>query len=87
MVLISEDRWQSLNKDQQATITEAVSVAGKRHTNFVNNQEKELITFFKSEGVNITYPDLAPFREAMLPIYKDFDKKIGKQLVEELSDI
>ncbi|CAG20667.1 sialic acid TRAP transporter substrate-binding protein SiaP [Photobacterium profundum] len=87
MVLISEDRWQSLSKDQQATITEAVSVAGKRHTNFVNNQEKELITFFKAEGVNITYPDLAPFREAMLPIYKDFDKKIGKQLVEELSDI
>lgn len=87
MILMNENRWQKLTKEQQAIITEAVSIAGKRHTSFVEGQEKELISFFKSKNVAISYPDIAPFKEAMQPIYKDFDKKMGSPLIEELNKI
>lgn len=87
MVLISETRWKILNEQQKTVITKAVKLAGEQHNNFVNTQEKELISFFQKEGVNITYPDLAPFREAMKPIYKEFNKKIGSKLTTQLTGI
>ncbi|MBF4323413.1 sialic acid-binding protein, partial [Vibrio anguillarum] len=44
-----------------------------------------LVSFFQSEGVTVTYPDLAPFREAMQPLYKEFESKIGQPIVEKLA--
>jgi tripartite ATP-independent transporter DctP family solute receptor len=87
MILVSEDKWSNLSDKQKNIINQAVKVAGEQHTSFVTKQEKDLISFFKKEGVNITYPELAPFREAMKPVYKEFDEKIGKAIVEKITAI
>ncbi|CSA36228.1 C4-dicarboxylate-binding periplasmic protein [Vibrio cholerae] len=44
-----------------------------------------MVSFFKSEGINVTYPDLEPFREAMQPLYKEFDSNIGQPIVSKLA--
>ncbi len=85
IVLMSEMTWQKLNDEQKAVIEQAVAKAGAAHTASVKKQEEELITFFKEEGVNVTYPDLEPFRQAMQPLYDQFDKKIGQKLVNKLA--
>ena len=87
MILVSEDRWAKLSDKQQNIINQAVKAAGEQHTSFVNHQEKELISYFQKEGVNISYPELAPFREAMKPLYKEFEDKLGQPVIEQITAI
>lgn len=85
MVIISESTWQKLSDADKKIITDAVAKAGAAHTASVKKQEAELISFFESEGVKVTYPDLAPFREAMQPLYTEFEEKIGEPIVKKLA--
>ncbi|MGR5294274.1 sialic acid TRAP transporter substrate-binding protein SiaP [Vibrio mediterranei] len=85
MVIISESTWQKLSDADKKIVSEAVAKAGAAHTASVKKQEAELISFFESEGVKVTYPDLAPFREAMQPLYTEFEEKIGEPIVKKLA--
>ncbi|WP_162062976.1 sialic acid TRAP transporter substrate-binding protein SiaP [Vibrio taketomensis] len=85
MVIISDTTWQKLTEEQRNIVSQAVEIAGKAHTEFVKQQEADLISFFEAEGVNVTYPDLAPFREAMQPLYTEFEEKLGEPVVKKLA--
>lgn len=85
MVIIAEATWQKLSDKEKDIVEKAVKKAGEAHTANVKKQEAELVSFFEKEGVNVTYPDLAPFREAMQPLYKEFEEKIGQPIVEKLA--
>ncbi|MGD8110521.1 sialic acid TRAP transporter substrate-binding protein SiaP [Vibrio sp. TRT 21S02] len=85
MVIISETTWQKLSDKERDVINKAVHKAGEAHTASVKKQEQELVSFFKEQGVNVTYPDLAPFRDAMAPLYKEFEDKIGEPIVKKLA--
>lgn len=85
MVIISEPTWQKLSDKEKAILEEAVEKAGAAHTASVKKQEAELISYFESEGVNVTYPELGPFREAMQPLYSEFEEKIGQPIVKKLA--
>ncbi|PAR46250.1 sialic acid TRAP transporter solute-binding subunit SiaP [Vibrio metoecus] len=85
MVIISESTWQKLSDTDRDIIQKAVQKVGEAHTQTVKTQEEELVSFFKSEGINVTYPDLGPFREAMQPLYKEFDSKMGQPIVSKLA--
>ncbi|MCU8401423.1 sialic acid TRAP transporter substrate-binding protein SiaP [Vibrio vulnificus] len=85
MVLISESTWQKLSEQEREIVANAVKQTGEAHTASVKKQEAELISFFEAQGVNVTYPELAPFREAMQPLYSEFEKKIGQPIVSRLA--
>ncbi|MBY6195953.1 sialic acid TRAP transporter substrate-binding protein SiaP [Vibrio hangzhouensis] len=85
MVIISDSTWQKLSDADKKIVQEAVLKAGQAHTASVKKQEAELISFFEAEGVKVTYPDLAPFREAMQPLYSEFEEKIGEPIVKKLA--
>ncbi|HAS62336.1 MAG TPA: sialic acid-binding protein [Vibrio sp.] len=85
MVIISEMTWQGLTEEQREIVNKAVAKAGEAHNAFVKKQEAELVSFFEAEGVTVTYPDLAPFREAMQPLYTEFEEKMGQPIVKKLS--
>ncbi len=68
MVIMSDVTWNKLTKEQQEIVNKAVAKAGAAHTKKVQDQEANLVSFFESQGVTVTYPDLAPFREAMKPL-------------------
>lgn len=85
MVIISDSTWQKLSDEEKEIVQKAVKKAGEVHTATVKKQEAELVSFFEKEGVNVTYPDLAPFREAMQPLYKEFEEKVGQPIVEKLA--
>ncbi len=85
MVIISETTWQGLTPEQREIVNKAVAKAGEAHTAFVKQQEADLVSFFESEGVKVTYPDLAPFREAMQPLYTEFEEKLGEPVVKKLA--
>ena len=85
MVIISEPTWQKLSAEEKEIVNKAVAKAGAAHTASVKQQEAELISFFEKQGVNVTYPDLAPFRKAMQPLYAEFEDKIGEPVVKKLA--
>ncbi|USD43160.1 sialic acid TRAP transporter substrate-binding protein SiaP [Vibrio sp. SCSIO 43135] len=85
MVIISETTWQSLSEADKAIMNQAIAKVGEQHTASVKKQEAELISFFKENGVNVTYPDLAPFRDAMQPLYAEFEAKVGQPVVKKLA--
>ncbi|MDE1221531.1 sialic acid TRAP transporter substrate-binding protein SiaP [Vibrio aestuarianus] len=87
MVIISETTWQKLSEVDRKIVSAAVAKAGAAHTNSVKQQEAELVAFFESQGVNVTYPDLAPFRQAMEPLYSEFEEKIGQPIVKKLASM
>ncbi|MCZ4293501.1 sialic acid TRAP transporter substrate-binding protein SiaP [Vibrio sinaloensis] len=85
MVIISESTWQKLSDKEKKIVEDAVMKAGEAHTASVKKQEEELVSFFEEQGVNVTYPDLAPFREAMQPLYAEFEDKVGQPIVKKLA--
>lgn len=85
MVIISDSTWQKLSDKEKKIVEEAVAKAGKAHTASVKKQEAELISFFEKQGVNVTYPNLTPFREAMQPLYAEFEEKVGQPIVKKLA--
>lgn len=87
MVVMSDETWKKLTPKQKNIVKEAVEKAGKAHTDFVKKQESDLIAFFKANGVKVTTPDLAPFRAAMKPLYKDFEKKMKAPIVSDLTSM
>ncbi|MDX1301030.1 sialic acid TRAP transporter substrate-binding protein SiaP [Photobacterium sp.] len=87
MVIISDPTWQKLSDAEKDIVTKAVAEVGAVHTASVKKQEAELVSFFESQGVNVTRPELTPFREAMQPLYAEFEKKIGEPLVKKLANM
>ncbi|GAL35793.1 TRAP-type transport system periplasmic component predicted N-acetylneuraminate-binding protein [Vibrio maritimus] len=85
MVIISDSTWQKLSESERKIVQDAVLKAGEAHTASVKKQEAELISFFEAEGVTVTYPELGPFREAMQPLYSEFEAKIGEPIVKKLA--
>ncbi|MGR5287607.1 sialic acid TRAP transporter substrate-binding protein SiaP [Vibrio maritimus] len=85
MVIISDSTWKKLSESERKIVQDAVLKAGEAHTASVKKQEAELISFFEAEGVTVTYPELAPFREAMQPLYSEFEAKIGEPIVKKLA--
>ena len=85
MKSFTTDLWQKLSDAEKEIVSKAVAKEGAAHTASVKKQEAELVSFFEKEGVNVTYPDLAPFREAMQPLYAEFEEKIGEPVVKKLA--
>lgn len=87
LYLVSNDTMNELPKNLQEVVKQAAVDAAKYHTKLFEDGEKNLISFFKSKGVVITKPDLAPFRAAMKPIYQEYIQKNGKVGEEAIKEI
>ncbi|SUO97588.1 Neu5Ac-binding protein [Suttonella ornithocola] len=88
LFLVSNMTMEELPEDLQAVVKTAAQNAAAYNTATFEKDEKELIGFFKEKGMNITEPDLAPFKEAMQPYYDEFIKKNGeaaKAAIEQIN--
>ncbi len=87
MVIMSDVTWNKLTKEQQEIVNKAVAKAGAMHTKKVQDQEASLVSFFEAQGVKVTYPELTPFREAMKPVYAEFDKEVGQPIISKVANM
>lgn len=84
-VLIMNDRlFTSLPADQQKAVQEAATEATAHQSRFAAQQAEELTRKMEAQGVQVTRPDLAPFREAALPIHEQY---IGKAFSKDLYEM
>lgn len=72
--VVNLDTWKKLTPDQQKILREEGAAAGKLTRDLLQGEEKGLIDMLKSKGMQVTTPDLKPFKAAMGPA----DAEIGK---------
>lgn len=90
LYIASNDSMERLPKELQAVVKDAAQQAANYHTQLFEEGENSLIAFFEKEGVTVTRPDLASFKQSMKPYYEAFIEKngdIGKKAIEEINAV
>jgi len=63
--IVSKTRWASLSDEDKQIFTEVMREAAERATAQIVQREKELVEFFKNEGLTVTEIDVADFEKAV----------------------
>lgn len=82
--VISEKVYQKLSDNQKTAVSEAAKKAAAFHTAKFTQDETDLIKLFQEQGMIITSPDKAPFREASKPMIDEYIAKYGDAAVKAI---
>lgn len=83
---ISEKTWQKLSAADRKAVQEAARIAGKFSRDFVKSNEDNQIAGMAGKGAKVARPALAPFREAVQPVYAKAREKYGADVDAVLAD-
>ena len=72
----NEKLWQSLTESERDVLKQAAKNAGAALTKAMTAYEKEALDTLKKNGVKITQPDQAAFREVVKDLYKKYEGKL-----------
>jgi tripartite ATP-independent transporter DctP family solute receptor len=87
ILLINKDFWEkTLSDEQRKLFTEAELKARHWQREFCIDIEKKLVDSLKEQGMEVSQPDKAKFFEAVQPVYKEFEEKVGKEAIQKLID-
>lgn len=76
--LVSKKTYDSLSPELQTVLTESIKEAVAYHTGIFEEDEANLVEFFKNEGVEITEPDMSAARAMMQPSYDRYLSESGE---------
>ncbi len=71
-VLMSSKRFESLPPDVQAALETAARQSAHHERRLYAESDNSLLETLEAQGVVVTYPDPAPFREASARVYEQF---------------
>ena len=77
--VVSESTWEKLPKKLQIILAEGVKKAADMHTKSFRKDEKDLLKFFKDNGVTITEPNLDAFKASLKPARDEYISKNGEE--------
>jgi len=83
-VVINEQFWAGLTFDQQTIIKDAAIQTQTFNRQFIKTQTEQMLEKMKEEGVLVTSPDLAGFREATDSVYSQFVEVLGEELINDV---
>ncbi|WP_242663832.1 TRAP transporter substrate-binding protein [Geobacillus zalihae] len=81
---ISEKFWKTLSPEQQKIIEESAKEAGQFHREAVKADDQKLRQELEKKGMKINEVDQQAFKNAVQPVYKEFEKVYGKELMDQL---
>jgi TRAP-type transport system periplasmic protein len=84
---IGVNAWKKLTPDQQAIFREESVAAGDLMRKLMSDGEADQIARLEAAGMQITRPDLAPFRALMEPAYKRIAAYAGDDNVTKFRDM
>ena len=83
-IMMSSVLFESLSSEDQAAVLEASAYALPIQREASQVAEVELTQALVDEGMQITEPDLAPFRAAVEPVYEKWAPEIGEDLIDSI---
>jgi len=85
VLIVNKDFWESTLSDEQREIfVECEKEARQWEREYSINSEKEMAKKLKEEGMTVITPDKSLWVEAVKPVYKKFEDKIGKDVINSL---
>jgi tripartite ATP-independent transporter DctP family solute receptor len=84
VIMMSMKTWKKLSPEQQTLVAESAQAAAEYNRKLDNDNAAEWLQFLKDQGMVVTQPDLAAFREAVKPVYEKYEGKFGKELIESI---
>jgi TRAP-type transport system periplasmic protein len=82
MLASNQRAWESLTDDQRAVLSEEATTAGQEAREEVVANEESYLEQMEEAGLEITRPDVAPFREQMDPAYAELREALGDETWE-----
>lgn len=73
MVSFNQEAWDELTEAQQMAVQDAVDACIEFNDEKRIQEEEDCIAFFEEEGLTVTYPDIAEFKEKVTQYYIDND--------------
>jgi len=84
---ISVSTWRKLTPEQQTIFREESTSAGDLMRKLIADGETDQLQKLEASGMQITRPDLAPFRARMEPAYKRIAESAGADNVKKFRDM
>src|SRR6266568_9334566 len=84
---VGANTWKKLSPEQQAIFREESAAAGDLMRKLITEGEAEQIKKLEAAGMQVTRPDLAPFRAKMEPAYKRIADYAGADNVKKFRDM
>jgi tripartite ATP-independent transporter DctP family solute receptor len=86
-VLMSKKTWDRLPPDIQKVMLDTAREIARYERGLIGEQEQKELGELKARGMTvIENPDRAAFREAMRPVFEQFQNQFGKELVQRITD-
>jgi tripartite ATP-independent transporter DctP family solute receptor len=88
-IAISQKTWDSLKPAQQAKVQQAAQAAARYNNDNRLQEESQMLAFLKQQGLTISTPDLAAFRQHVNNSYKasDISKSWPPGLLERIQAV
>jgi TRAP-type C4-dicarboxylate transport system substrate-binding protein len=84
---VGVNTWKRLTPEQQTIFREESKTSGELMRKLIADAETDQIAKLQKAGMQITRPDLAPFRAKMDPAYKRIADYAGADNVKKFRDI
>ncbi len=84
VLMMNMDKWNALPPDLQKVVMEAAQAGQKANRTRAADANEQAIEFMKQQGVRVTQPDPAPFREQAKSVYKRFEAQVGPDLIKQV---
>src|SRR5215469_13580088 len=84
---VSAAAWKKLTPDQQKIFREESASAGNRMRKLIADDEADQIKKLEAAGMQVTRPDLAPFRAKMEPAYARIATYAGEANVKKFREL
>lgn len=85
--VMNKDSWDRLTPEQQQIVREESRAAGQLMRELVAKQEQDELAKLEEAGMQVTRPDLAPFKAKMQPAYDRIADYAGKENQETFLDL
>lgn len=84
--MMGKQLFDSLPKEDQDAILEAAKLATPVQREASQRLEQEALHQLEENGMEVTKPDLEPFREAVQPVYEKWSPNINEELINKVRD-
>ena len=83
---ISEKTWQKLSPADREAVSKAAKEASDWSRKEVSSNDDRLLAEMTAKGAKVSRPNIAPWREAVKPVYAEATKKYGADVDAILAD-
>lgn len=84
MILFSQSTMDKLSAEQQQILLDAAKEVADYERSLCEDSEAEQIAEMEKEGIQVTYPDVAPFQEALSSVYETFAQQFGQENIDAI---